>query len=459
MGAKEKQGEETGKLSSGSYLSYGMAGLSTMLLFQIVSSYQTVFYTDVLGITAGAISAIMLIAKIWDAINDPMMGVIAERTKSRWGRFRPWLLWMAPISSIAFVLTFIVWPGSAGTKALLAGSSYILFGMTYTASGIPMQSLPTVMTRNPGERVKLYAIMGAASSLGGVAVSAVFTPGVMKFGAGDANSARGYLIMCVIVACIACITLLIAFKGTREIVVPEKTTNSLSVKESFQIMVKDRNLMCLLIGMILALSGVFGRVGIVVYYYMYVLERLDLVAPGITLTTVGMLIPYFFLPVLMKKIDVKKIMTISCGIMIVACLILYFAGGNTFAILFGTFMIGAGNWLTLCSQTMVSNIIDDNEVKSGIRTEGIMTSVISFSTKCSSAVGSAVGIALISGVGYIPNAVQEAAVKSSMNAVINLGPAVMFVVAMIPFMMIRMTNKKAEENARVLSQRSNAGQD
>ena len=416
MGAREKQGEEIGKLSSGSYFSYGMAGLSTMLLFQIVSSYQTVFYTDVLGITAGAISAIMLIAKIWDAINDPMMGVIAERTKSRWGRFRPWLLWMAPVSSITFIMTFIVWPGNAGTKALLAGISYILFGMAYTASGIPMQSLPTVMTRNPGERVRLYAIMGVTSSLGGVAVSAVFTPGVMKFGSGNANSSRGYLIMCVIVACISCITLLIAFKGTKEVVIPEKTANSLTVKESFQIMVKDRNLMCLLIGMIVALIGVFGRVGIVVYYYMYVLERLDLVAPGITLTTIGMLIPYFFLPILLKKIDVKKIMTISCGIMVVACFILYFANGNTFTILFGTFLIGAGNWLTLCSQTMISNIIDDNEVRNGVRTEGILTSVISFSTKCSSAIGSAVGIALISAVGYIPNAAQSAVVKNAMNA-------------------------------------------
>lgn len=458
MGVRKKQSEEIGKLSSGSYFSYGMAGLSTMLLFQIVSSYQTVFYTDVLGITAGAISAIMLISKIWDAINDPMMGVIAERTKSRWGRFRPWLLWMAPVSSITFIMTFIVWPGNAGTKALLAGISYILFGMAYTASGIPMQSLPTVMTRNPGERVKLYAIMGVASSLGGVAVSAVFTPGVIKFGSGNANSSRGYLIMCVIVACISCITLLIAFKGTKEVVIPEKTANSLTVKESFQIMVKDRNLMCLLIGMIVALVGVFGRVGIVVYYYMYVLERLDLVAPGITLTTIGMLIPYFFLPVLLKKIDVKKIMTISCGIMVVACFILYFANGNTFTILFGTFLIGAGNWLTLCSQTMISNIIDDNEVRNGVRTEGILTSVISFSTKCSSAIGSAAGIALISAVGYIPNAAQSAAVKNGMNAVINLCPAVMFVIAMIPFMMIRMTNKKAEENARILSEKNNERQ-
>ncbi len=439
------------KLPIGAYASFGMAGVSSMIMFQIVSSYQTVFYTDVLGITAGAIAMIMLISKIWDAINDPLMGIIAERTKTRWGRFRPWLLWMAPVGSITFVLTFTVWPGSTMTKAILTGICYILFGMAYTASGIPMQSLPTVMTRDANERVKLYSVFGIATQVGAIVVSSIFTPALLKVGNGDVNSPKAYTVVCTMIAIVSCITLLIAFKGTKEVVHPKKETNTISVRDSLKIFVKDRNLMCLLAGMLLALVGVFGRVGIVVYYYMYVLERVDMVSICITLTTVGMLVPYFFLPIILRHMDVKKAMAISCGICTAACVLLYFANGNTAVILVGTFMVGAGNWLTLGSQTLIAQIIDDNELKNGFRTEGILVSVISFSTKFSSAIGSAVGVALITAVGYIPNAVQTDSVKNNMNAVINLGPAVMYAAAIIFFVMIKMTNKKAAENAALLT--------
>lgn len=90
-------------------------------------------------------------------------GVIAERTRTRWGRFRPWILWMSPVLGISLVLTFFVWPGNMVVKAVLAGVGYILFGMAYTAAGIPMQSLPIVMTRDMSKRVKLYSAFGIAS--------------------------------------------------------------------------------------------------------------------------------------------------------------------------------------------------------------------------------------------------------------------------------------------------------
>ena len=451
--------EESNKnrLPAGRYLSFGFAGASSMILFQIVSSYQTVFYTDVLGITAGAIAAIMLISKIWDAINDPLMGVIAERTRSKWGRFRPWLLWMAPVTAITFVLTFFVWPGSIAVKAVLAGVCYILFGMAYTASGIPMQSLPTVMTRNMNERVSLYTVFGIASNIGAIIVSAVFTPALLKVGQGNANSPKAYTVVCTIIAVIAFVLLLAAFKGTEEVIQPDRKTGSISVKDSLKIFVKDRNLLCLLGGMILALVGVFGRVGTVVYYYMYVLERVDLVSICITLTTIGTLVPYLFLPIILKRVDVKKVMAISCAICAASCVLLYFANGNTSVVLLGTFLVGAGNWLTLCSQTMVAQIIDDNELKNGFRTEGILVSVISFSTKFSSAIGSAIGVALISMTGYIPNEVQTTSVKSGMNAVINLGPAAMYALAIVFFLLIKMTNKTAEKNAERLSEKTDKG--
>lgn len=150
-------------ISLKSYICYSFSGAATMILCTIANSFLSVFYTDVLEITAASIAIIMLVSKIWDAVNDPMMGVIAERTRTRWGRFRPWILWMSPVLGISLVLTFFVWPGNMVVKAVLAGVGYILFGMAYTAAGIPMQSLPIVMTRDMSKRVKLYSAFGIAS--------------------------------------------------------------------------------------------------------------------------------------------------------------------------------------------------------------------------------------------------------------------------------------------------------
>ena len=434
------------------YISFSMAGMASYLLFNAVSSFQSVFYTDVLGITAGAISIIMLVSKIWDAANDPMMGIIAERTKSKWGRFRPWLLWMAPVLAITFILTFVDWPGSPTIKAVLAGISYILFGMAYTAAGIPMQSLPTVMTRNVSARVKLYSGFGIGSQVGGIIVSALFMNMVLILGNGEANSSEGYLWTVIIFGIVAGVLTLVSFTGTQEHVHSIKKGESLPMKESLKILFKDRNALLLLGGMVFALTGVFGRVAIVAYYYMYVLERIDLVSIGITLNTIGMLVPYFFLPILLKKFQTKKLMAFSCVLCALSCIMLYFGLNSTVLVLIGTFLLGACNWLTLGSQTLVSQIIDDNELKKGVRTEGILVAMISFSTKLASAIGSALGVPLIVAAGYIPNVVQSASTKSGMNLVINIGPMICYLAAIGFFIMIKKKKKKAAENTAKLAE-------
>lgn len=437
-----------------SYICYSFSGAATMILCTIANSFLSVFYTDVLGITAASIAIIMLVSKIWDAVNDPMMGVIAERTRTRWGRFRPWILWMSPVLGISLVLTFFVWPGNMVVKAVLAGVGYILFGMAYTAAGIPMQSLPIVMTRDMSKRVKLYSAFGIASQIGGIVAGAVFLPMVLKFGNGKSNSGKGYLISCIIIGIVCCVLLLLSFWGTKETINPGEQGNNMSIIESLKLVAKDKNVFLLLGGMIFALIGVFGRISVVAFYYMYVLERVDLVSMFISLNSIGMLVPYFFLPQIYKKFDVKKVMAFSCVLCAAACIVLFLCNGNIPIVIAATFVLGAGNWLTLGSQTMVAQIIDDNEVRNGVRSEGILVSVISFSTKLSSAIGSAVGVPLLMLVGYIPNAVQSAEVKHGMSAVINITPALAYIIAIIFFLLINMTNKKAEENTVLLTEKN-----
>lgn len=134
------------------------------------------------------ISAIMLIARIWDAINDPMMGMIAERTRSRWGRFRPYLLWGAPVLALFNVLTFTALDISPTAKSLFCAFSYIFCGMAYTAVSICTGSLANVMTRDNDQRMQLGAFRGVGSAVAGFIISACTMPMILYFGKGDQNA-------------------------------------------------------------------------------------------------------------------------------------------------------------------------------------------------------------------------------------------------------------------------------
>lgn len=276
---------------------------------------------------------------------------------------------------------------------------------------------------------------------------------VLKFGNGKSNSGKGYLISCIIIGIVCCVLLLLSFLGTKETINPDDQGQNMSIIESLKLVAKDKNVFLLLGGMIFALIGVSGRISVVAFYYMYVLERVDLVSMFISLNSIGMLVPYFFLPHIYKRFDVKKVMAFSC-VLCAACIVLFLCNGNIPIVIAAIFVLGAGNWLTLGSQTMVAQIIDDNEVRNGVRSEGILVSVISFSTKLSSAIGSAVGVPLLMLVGYIPNAVQSVEVKHGMSAVINITPALAYVIAIIFFLLINMTNKKAEENTVLLTEKN-----
>ena len=142
----------------------------------MVNNYLTLFYTDIVGLTASAISLIMLIARVWDAINDPMMGSIADRTNTKWGRFRPYLYFAPPVLAIFNILTFTVWPMTGTAKAAACLVCYIGTGMAYTAASIAYQALQNVIAIDSQVRMNLATARGIGSSVIGIILSMVAAP-------------------------------------------------------------------------------------------------------------------------------------------------------------------------------------------------------------------------------------------------------------------------------------------
>ena len=131
---------------------YGLGEIGCQMSWYMINNYLNIFYTDVVGLTGAAISTIVLIARVWDAINDPMMGQIADRTNTRWGKFRPYLMFAPPVLAIFNILTFTVFPVQGLTKVILCGVCYIGAGMAYTACSIAYQAPLNVIAVDPPVR-------------------------------------------------------------------------------------------------------------------------------------------------------------------------------------------------------------------------------------------------------------------------------------------------------------------
>ena len=254
-------------------IGYSFGEIGSQCSWTLISSYLTVFYTDVVGLTPVVISAIMLIARIWDAINDPMFGAIAENTKTRWGRFRPYILWGAPILALFNCLTFLNLDIPNSWKAIWCGFTYIGCGMAYTAVNISTQCVANVMTASNQERVSLNAYKGIGSGLIQMVISAVAMPMILHFGNGSASSSRGYFMAALVfsIVCVPCFW--VCFASSKEIIGrkadAKKETIGGTMKNlaaSFKYTFKNRDAVFLMLAMFTFLTGLFGRIGIMAYY-------------------------------------------------------------------------------------------------------------------------------------------------------------------------------------------------
>ena len=143
---------EKKKATKAAIICYAFGDIASQFVWTFVGSYLTIFYTDIVGLAPAAVSAIMMVARIWDAFNDPMMGAIAERTRSKWGRFRPYIAFGCPFLAVFAVLTFTGPFGNGTAGVLWAAFTYIAAGMLYTLTNIPYSSLNAVMTEDADQR-------------------------------------------------------------------------------------------------------------------------------------------------------------------------------------------------------------------------------------------------------------------------------------------------------------------
>lgn len=254
------------RLSFREKLGYGLGDTASNFVFHTFNVFLFYYYTDVFGLAAGAVGTLFLVARLWDAINDPMMGAIADRTKTRWGKYRPYLLWMAVPYGLMGYLVFANPDLSASGKLIYAYLTYTVMMMVYTAINIPYSALMGVMSPSSTERTSLSSYRFVCAFGGQFLIVAAARPLIAHFGTGD--EAAGFKTTMAIFAVVAVALFLFTFATTRERVQPPVGQQS-DLRKEIRLLVRNRPWVVLFVTGIFTLANVAIRGAVTLHYFKY----------------------------------------------------------------------------------------------------------------------------------------------------------------------------------------------
>lgn len=438
---------------------YSFGDLASQFVWTFIGSYLTVFYTDIVGLAPAAAAAIMMIARVWDAVNDPMMGAIAERTRSKFGRFRPYILFGTPLLAIFSVLCFThPFAGSSKAGVIYAAVTYIITGMLYTLVNIPYGALAAVMTEDAEQRNKINASRNVGMNVGILIVNGI-TANVMLFFSGkgaEVANGNGYFMTALVYAIISIPCFLAVFFTSKEQVVPEVTKEKFSLKTTITGLVTNKNLMILLVIMILQMAAWMGRIGVVIYYIMYCLGSFTLIPVIMLAPSVCGIVSSLMVPKVMSKFGKRMTLQIAVTCQGIALLAMYFTPfDNLTLIIIESGLVGFFNVSFPCSLSLLGDAIDYNEYKTGMRNDGIAYATYGLAQKLGNAIGASVGVLLLASFGYVANAQQTPETLHGINIVVNLIPAIIFFLTAIFAFTWRLKDSEADEVRAKLHERKN----
>jgi GPH family glycoside/pentoside/hexuronide:cation symporter len=449
---------------------YGFGDLASVLYWQTFMLYFTYFYTDVFLIPAGVAATLFLVSRIWDGINDPAMGMLADRTKTRWGHFRPYLLWLCGPFALVGVLTFTVPNFGEAGKLVWAYVTFNLLMMLYTAINIPYTALLGVISPDSNERTTVSSVKFLFAFTSGIIVSATLLPMVKALGGG--NDARGWQFSFIIYGIAAVAFFLIAFKGTHERVQPPKSQQS-SVKRDIYELVTNTPWLILLATTITFILFVAVRSSVTVHYFKYFVGTQQLSLPFLgtgtydfnTMTsaynTVGQISA--FIGVLLvspfaKRIGKKKAFTIIFLVAIASTGANYFLTPQQIPLLFFFQVTGSitGGPLSVLLWAMYADTADYGEWKRGRRTTGLVFSASTMSQKMGWALGAFVALTLMSQVGFQPNQAQSEGSLQGLVLLFSLVPAGFGILAIIIAFFYPLNDKRVDQIVQELMERRKA---
>ena len=492
----------------------GMFGQN--LIYNIVATGLYFYFQNVICLPAMALGWIMTIARIWDAINDPMMGTIVDKTHSKWGKCRPYLIIFPAIIGVITILTFVngnyAEASSTAQKVLIvawAAVSYIAWGMCFTVCDIPLWGITSLMTEDENDRSKILGLARMVAGVGGIGVLVVQVAQALA-GAFNGDMQKAFIVTVVIMTVVA--TILFEFAGifTRERV--EKSEKSYTFKENFQIMFGNKPFRQILISGILRSPIqllMIVAMTLVTYYYangniMNILKYnedgslagIDFkILIGLGSVAVGLFVGQFVAmgvtPLIIKKVEKKTLYNIYsiAGAVPFALIFVFFkvSGGDltstVWSIVIGICMLFASaafGGINVLQSVMIADCVDYEEYHNGVRTDGVFFSGQSFITKLAAGISTIISSAVYAFVGYsgvnvdkLNKAIENGAnfitydggsgvgkYAEAMFFLISIPPAIGMFLSALPTLKYAMTDKEHKQIlAELVAKRGNKPQD
>ncbi len=438
------------KLRLSEKLSYGCGDLASCLYWQTFMLYLTYFYTDVFGIAALSAGAMIGLSRSLDAFFDPVMGMVADRTVSRWGKFRPYLLWFCVPFAVMGVLTFTVPNFDASGKLAWAWVTYNILMLLYTAINIPYTAMLGVITPDTKERTSLSSIKFVGAYAGGIIISATLLPMTAYFGRG--NEAHGWQMSFIVVGIAAIAFFLITFFNTRERVLPPKAQKS-SVAQDLKDLVTNGPWLILLAATLTFILFVAVRGSVTAHFFKYYVGTQTLTLPSFipkfggtqqwhfeglvsafnTTGQIASLVGVILVPFYARLVG-RKTAFITMFLVAISCTAsFYVLKPDQVLLIFSVNLLGSitGGPLSALLWAMYADTADYAEWKKGRRATGLIFSASIFSQKQGWAIGAWVALGLMQSVGFVANTEQTPQSLHGLVLLMSVIPAALGIASIV----------------------------
>lgn len=433
------------KLSAKEKVSYGLGAVGKDMVYMLSASYILYYYQDILHVSAIAMGIILMAARVFDAFNDPIMGVVVAKTRTKWGKFRPWLLIGTITNAVILYIMFAAPPALNGSGLVAyAAIAYILWGVTYTMMDIPFWSMIPAFTEGGKEREGLTTLARSCAGVG----SAIITIITMKcvYVLGQGNERAGFKWFALIVA-----ILFILFTTFACIMIKEKSTvdvDSPSVKQMFKALVQNDQAMTVVVTIVLINCALYITSNLLIYFFKYDFGGETWYDSYTLFNTFGgaiqILSMMLFFPLLRKFMSTMKVFYLSIVLAVlgyVSLLVISFTVMSNVYLLFipGFLVFTAFGMLTVLTTVFLANTVDYGELRNNRRDESVIFSMQTFVVKLASGMAALIASICLTVCNLSDDTSQAAGVVDAASSVVGLRmtmaliPIIGLVIAVIVF--------------------------